>query len=155
MNQIDAHTGIEWIEVRRCLQLLETREVGRIGFVLGGAPEILPVNYLLDGEDIVFATAPGSKLRGASGAPVVFEVDDTDQATRSGWSVVVHGTAAEVTSFDPPALVSRVRALPLRPWATGDKPHLIRIRTKSITGRRIAPRPVQADQAAPAEFWLG
>jgi nitroimidazol reductase NimA-like FMN-containing flavoprotein (pyridoxamine 5'-phosphate oxidase superfamily) len=136
---VDARTGIHWIEVQTCLRLLATKDVGRIGFVLGGAPEILPVNFVLDGDAIVFATAEGSKLRAIPRSPVVFEVDDTDPVSRSGWSVVVHGMAEEVTNFDPPTLLSRVHALPIEPWAAWDKPHLVRIRPTVITGRTVGP----------------
>jgi nitroimidazol reductase NimA-like FMN-containing flavoprotein (pyridoxamine 5'-phosphate oxidase superfamily) len=137
MEPVDTWTGIRWIEKVECLRLLATRQLGRLGFVLGGLPEVLPVNYVLDGEAVVFATAEGSKLRGVTRGPVVFEVDDTDAASRSGWSVIVHGLAEELTGFDSPALVDRVRALPIEPWAPGDKPHLVRIRPRSITGRAV------------------
>jgi nitroimidazol reductase NimA-like FMN-containing flavoprotein (pyridoxamine 5'-phosphate oxidase superfamily) len=140
MDLVDSRTSIRWIESKECLRLLATMQVGRIGFVLGGAPEILPVNYVLDGDTIVFATAEGSKLRGISRSPVVFEVDDTDAVSRSGWSVVIHGMAEEVTSFDPPALRSRVLALPVEPWTRGDRSHLVRIKASSITGRAVDPR---------------
>ena len=139
MDLADARTGIRWIEEKDCLRLLATKEVGRIGFVLGGSPELLLVNYVLDGDAVVFLTAKGSKLRGIARSPVVFEVDDTDTANRSGWSVVIHGTAEEVTNFDSPSLRSRVRELRLEPWPAGDKPHMVRIRATSITGRAIGP----------------
>ena len=139
----DARTGIEWIEERDCLRLLASKEVGRLGFTYGGVAEIVPVNYVLDGDAVVFATGPGTKLAGAAtGASVVFEIDDTDSTSQSGWSVIVHGTAYEVTDFDRPALVERVRALPLNPWAAGARPFLIRILPRFITGRRIGAGPV-------------
>jgi uncharacterized protein len=147
MDLVDARTGIRWVDVKDCLRLLATKDVGRIGFVLGGAPEILPVNFVLDGDAVVFATAEGSKLRGIARNPVVFEVDETDRETRWGWSVVVHGMAEEVTSFDPPALLNRVRALPVEPWTASDKPHLVRIRATSITGRAVGPPPERKGKA--------
>lgn len=137
MHLVDARTGIRWIEERDCLRLVATKQVGRLGFVLGGLPEVLPINYVLHGDTVVFVTASGSKLEGAMRSPVVFEVDDTDAATRSGWSVVIHGTAEEVTAYDRPDLVAEFRALPIEPWARGDKPHLVRIQPRSITGREV------------------
>ena len=125
MRLEDARTGIEWIEERECLRLLAGKEVGRLGFTYGGHAEIVPVNYVLDGDAVVFATGPGTKLAGAAtGASVVFEIDDMDAMSRSGWSVIIHGTAYEVTDFDRPALVEHVRALPLNPWAGGVRPYL-------------------------------
>ena len=137
MRLADKHTGIEIIAREECLKLLAGEVVGRIGFVASGRAEVRPVNYVLDGEAIVFRTAAGSKLDGATLAPVVFEVDHIDRATRSGWSVIVHGLAQEVTSFDRVELRERVAALPVDPWAQGDKPHLVRVAPGSITGRRV------------------
>jgi hypothetical protein len=48
--------------------------------------------------------------------------------------VVVRGALGEVT--DPEDL-ARLRALPLYPWAPGDKARYLRVRPASLTGRRI------------------
>ena len=95
---------------------------------------------MLDGDAVVFRTAAGTKLDRATRGPVVFEVDHIDRATRSGWSVIVHGLAQEVTSFDRVEFRERVAALPVDPWAQGEKPHLVRIAPGSITGRRVGER---------------
>jgi nitroimidazol reductase NimA-like FMN-containing flavoprotein (pyridoxamine 5'-phosphate oxidase superfamily) len=137
MRLADGRTGIEVVPSQECLQLLAGEVVGRIGFVDAGRAEVLPVNYVLDGEAVVFRTAAGSKLDGATRAPVVFEVDRIDRANRSGWSVIVHGRAHEVTAFDRVELRERVAALPVDPWAPGEKQHLVRIVPGSITGRRV------------------
>jgi len=148
---VDSRTGIEWIEERECLRLLASQEVGRLGFVAGGNAEILPINYALDGTTVVFATGPGTKLAGAAtGSAVVFEIDGVDLTTRSGWSVIIHGTAYELTVFDRPSLVERVRSLELHPWA-GDKPYIVRIEPRSITGRRVGPDPLTGASAAAAQ----
>jgi len=140
MKLVDSRTGLEWIEERECLRLLASQQVGRLGFVYGGNAEILPINYIFDGHEVVFATGPGTKLAGAAtGSSVVFEVDDIDTATKSGWSVIIHGIAYEVTKFDRPALVERIRSLQLHPWSGHDKPYLVRIAPRSVTGRRVGP----------------
>lgn len=138
MKLVDTVTQIDLIDARECRRLMATKSVGRVGFVIGGGPEILPVNFVLDGDAVVFATAPGSKLWGTTRSPVVFEVDEIDEGERTGWSVIVHGLAQEVTDFDRPDLVTRVRSLQLAPWAPGPKPHLVRIPFQSVTGRRVA-----------------
>jgi uncharacterized protein len=140
MQIVDPRTGIESIDRETCLRLLATKEVGRLGFLSGGNPEILPVNFILDGDAVVFATATGSKLWGAIRSVVAFEVDDTDQTSRSGWSVIMHGLAQELTDADVPVLLERVRALPLQTWPRGSRPHLVRIAPQYITGRRIPRR---------------
>jgi hypothetical protein len=37
-----------------------------------------------------------------------------------------------------PNELARVEALPLEPWAKGDKPHWVRIRPETMTGRRVS-----------------
>ena len=97
---------------------------------------IFPVNYALHEGAVVFRTDPGSKLDAiAGGARVAFEVDAVDEGSRTGWSVVVRGQAAEVSE---PADLDRLHGLPLYPWAPGAKARYVGIRPVSITGRRIA-----------------
>jgi nitroimidazol reductase NimA-like FMN-containing flavoprotein (pyridoxamine 5'-phosphate oxidase superfamily) len=136
MRTVDPRTGIEVLDYAECLRLLATKQVGRIGFAIWGGPEILPVNYVLDGDAVVLATGAGSKLSAVVRSAVVFEVDETDEQTRSGWSVVIHGLAQEVTAADTRTL-ERVRALPLEPWAEGRKPYYVRITPRFVSGRRV------------------
>ena len=42
-----------------CLRLLAGQTVGRLGFVVHGRPMVLPVNYVLVGDLIVFRTGEG------------------------------------------------------------------------------------------------
>ena len=122
-----------------CLELLRDNHVGRLAVVVGGRAEIFPVNYVLDGDAPVFRTNSGTKLFGTTQGEVAFEVDMTHTPTTSGWSVVVHGVAQEVTDVDRPDLRERLQALPLGVWAGGDRPHLVRIAPDEITGRRVGP----------------
>ena len=137
MRLTDARTGVEVLPTEECLALLAGDEVGRLAVVVGGRPHILPVNYAIDGDVVVFRTANGTKLDGASHAAVAFEVDHFDPATRSGWSVVVHGRAEDVTATERPDVVARTRSLKIEPWADFNKDHLVRIVAKQITGRRV------------------
>ena len=116
---------------------MATQDVGRLVVVDGGRPLVFPVNYALDGEAPVFRTASGTKLWASTHSPVAFEVDHVDAETKTGWSVVVHGIAQEVTAFDRSDLQYRVAGLPVEPWAPGDKPSFVRIEPRLITGRRI------------------
>ncbi len=109
--------------------------VGRIGFVVDGRPLILPVNYLADDDAIVFCTEPGTKLSAlGGGAPVVFEVDDSRPLYHAGWSVVVKGSASEITDEDE---LDALRRGPLHSWATRSSEHWVRISIDEVTGRRI------------------
>ena len=123
-----------------CLALLADEHVGRLAVIVGGRPEIFPINYVLDGEAVVFRTNSGTKLSGTTQGEVAFEVDMTHGPSGSGWSVVVHGIAQEVTALDRPDLQERLESLPLGVWAPGERPHLMRIAPSQITGRRVGPQ---------------
>ncbi len=126
-----------WQELTKgeCFELLAREHVGRLAIVDDRGPIVFPVNFVLDRHMVVFRTDEGTKLDAAiSGSRVAFEVDGTDAATRTGWSVVIRAEAIEVTD---PAELARLRALPLSPWAPGTKAHYVRILPIALTGRRI------------------
>lgn len=114
-----------------CLWLLRSQSVGRFAVALpGSSPLVVPVNFVLDGDVVVFRSAPGTKLTALAGIPVSFEVDQIDEADHTGWSVLVRGTAYEATRWE-------TDHLELPTWAPGDKGHWVRIVPDSMTGRRI------------------
>jgi uncharacterized protein len=109
--------------------------VGRVAFIVDGRPMIMPVNYLADRDALVFCTGEGTKLSTLRGsAPVAFEVDDGRPLDHSGWSVVVEGTASEIT--DPEEL-QRLRRGPLKSWAVRPRAHWMRVTYEQLSGRRI------------------
>ncbi|MBK9179101.1 MAG: pyridoxamine 5'-phosphate oxidase family protein [Acidimicrobiales bacterium] len=135
MRLIDERTGLEVLDRHECLKLLAADHIGRVAVVDGGRPLVLPVNYVLDGESVLFRTAPGTKFDLAvRGANVAFEIDAADPLYHTGWSVLGNGLAEEVTD---PAELARIADLPLRPWAAGEKPHVVRVRLEQLNGRRI------------------
>ncbi|HKY66579.1 MAG TPA: pyridoxamine 5'-phosphate oxidase family protein [Acidimicrobiales bacterium] len=133
---LDARTGLEIIPPDECRALLRADDLGRLAIVDGGTPAVFPVNYVVDGDAVVFRTAAGTKLSAGTRHPVAFEVDAIDRGRRTGWSVVVTGRLEEVTHFDA-ATLDRVQALPVDPWAGGDRPHWMRLVPTRISGRRI------------------
>ena len=78
MRNVDSRTGLELIDREECLRLLAGEEVGRLAVIVGGEPAIFPVNFVLDGETIVFRTDDGTKGAGRSSARGCFEVDGID-----------------------------------------------------------------------------
>jgi nitroimidazol reductase NimA-like FMN-containing flavoprotein (pyridoxamine 5'-phosphate oxidase superfamily) len=136
MRLRDDRTGIEVMDADLCRRLLAADDVGRLAVVSGGAPVILPVNYALDGDNIISRTAPGTKLDAAGRSPACFEIDAFDRATRHGWSVVVSGRLEEVDEYSPREL-ARLRSLEVSPWAVGDRDHWLRLVPTRITGRRV------------------
>lgn len=127
---------IQVIERDECIALMEGHPAGVGRLVLGGPrPDIFPINFAVDRGDIVFRTAPGTKLDAAiRGAYVAFEVDWVDPTWKVAWSVVVRGWAQVVHDRDA---IARAMRLPLFPWAKGRKEHLVKIEAESVTGRRV------------------
>ena len=135
MKLFDLSGGTEILSYEECRELLLGERVGRLGVIVDGRPEIFPVNYGMDGDGIVFRSNRGRKMTGALLGEVVFEVDRIDLDARSGWSVVVHGRAEDISHFDGPGFRARAEV----PW-TGPKDALVRIELASVTGRRVMPR---------------
>lgn len=128
------HAGWQELTKAECFDLLAHESVGRLAVVDDHGPIVFPVNYVLDRYMVVFRTDEGTKLDAADHRKVAFEVDGTDAETRTGWSVLIRGEAAEVR--DPDEL-ARLRELPLEPWAPGTKAHYVRILPAVLSGRRI------------------
>jgi nitroimidazol reductase NimA-like FMN-containing flavoprotein (pyridoxamine 5'-phosphate oxidase superfamily) len=141
MELVDINSRLEVIDRAECLKLLASEEVGRLGVVVAGRPEIFPVNYVVEGDEVMFRTDAGTKLAAAVRGPVVFEVDHLDRENHSAWSVIVHGRAHQVSSFDSPVLRRRLMQLSLYPWTGTPKAHLVQLVPRTITGRRVGPRP--------------
>ncbi len=131
-----------------CFNLLRRTHFGRLAVSRGeGAPMVRPLNYVFDprSQSVVFRTAEGSKLHGLLRArEAAFEIDGIDQGGRTGWSVVVIGVAEEVTNTSE---IRRLDQLGLEVWAPGPRSHWVRIRARTVSGRRIA---AVADSSAPA-----
>ncbi|GAB2605043.1 pyridoxamine 5'-phosphate oxidase family protein [Kribbella endophytica] len=130
-------TGLEILDAQECLHLLGSVPVGRLVFTLGGLPAVRLINFLRDGDTIVFATGGGDKYRAAErGDVVAFEVDDIDQDRHLGWTVTVVGHLSVV----PPEETARLQhTLPLRPWAPDSDQYFVRLGIESTSGRRLLP----------------
>ena len=129
--------GLEILDRAECLQLLGGARLGRVGVTFGALPRILPINYRLVDEQVVFRTSAGTKLDAATAnAIVAFEVDEMDLLWHTGWSVVVTGLAHEVTST-PGARPARRADIPY--WAPAPGDRIVAISTEMMSGRRIVP----------------
>jgi uncharacterized protein len=129
-------TRVEDLDEAESRRLLEMHSfVGRIGFIADGQILVLPVNYLAENNEIFFCTRAGTKLSAVrAGASVAFEVDASRSLYHSGWSVLVTGTASEVTDPDD---LERLRRGSLKSWAIPSAEHWVRITIETISGRRI------------------
>ena len=146
-NLESTNKEIEELSTERCRALLGQHHIGRLAYLdtAGVFPLVLPMNYLLLGNDVVIRTDPGSKLRAAlHNAPVAFEVDGVDSEREVGWSVLVRGFVSEVTDQSE---LEHLRKSPLRPWAPGPKAHYLRVTPRQLTGRQISM------SALPSDWW--
>ena len=139
MTDRETDASLQVLTAEECYLLLATQQVGRLGVNAEHYPLIFPVNYAMDRGVIVIRTHPGTKLAAAVHANVTFEVDQIDQLTRTGWSVLVRGLAEEVTEEHRAELVEATRSAGVQPWAPGEHGHWLRIIPHAVTGRRIVP----------------
>jgi nitroimidazol reductase NimA-like FMN-containing flavoprotein (pyridoxamine 5'-phosphate oxidase superfamily) len=122
---------LETLSVDECFDLLRRCTVGRVAVNAEHmGPLVVPVNFVLDGDAVVFRTDDGTKVRLLGDGYVSFEVDSIDHAHHTGWSVLVRGIAYEAQPWE-------VRDLDLVTWTSGSKDHWIRIVPGRVTGRRI------------------
>jgi hypothetical protein len=127
----DLPPSLEALERDECLRLLRAFTVGRVAITTtSGAVLVVPVNYVVDDEVIVFRSDPGEKLDHLHERRASFQIDFIDPYHRTGWSVLVQGVAYR-------AEANQVAHLEVVPWAAGDKPHWVRLVPASITGRRL------------------
>ncbi len=120
-----------------CLRLLREGVVGRAAVCTPAGPRILPVNYVVQDDAIVFRTTPYSVLGTLTGsAALAFEVDSLDYRQHIGWSVVATGRAHVLHDADE---LAEVRALlAVQPWAGGPRQVYVRLRWDELTGREVS-----------------
>jgi uncharacterized protein len=134
----DAKMVFEELSEAECTELLAGGHFGRLGVVADGAVSIFPVNYVFADGRVAIRTDPGTKLSAAALARVAFEIDEVDEPTRTGWSVLLRGTGYDVTdSIDTAS--EQVRHFPVDTWVPGERANWLRVEPTSITGRRIRP----------------
>jgi nitroimidazol reductase NimA-like FMN-containing flavoprotein (pyridoxamine 5'-phosphate oxidase superfamily) len=124
------------LTIEECVQLLSGGVIGRVALATPVGPRIVPVNYAMYGEAIVFRTAPYSEL-GTYGwnTDLAFEVDHIDYEKHQGWSVVALGRAELV---DDPEEQRHIReSWDPRPWASGQRNLYMKLTWRDITGRRL------------------
>lgn len=143
---------IEVLDRDTCLTLLDTVVIGRVAFAGDdGRVVVVPVNFIVDDGAIVLRTALGGKLSAVrEGRLLSFEADDVEPGLRTGWSVLVTGTAEVVTDA---ATIGHLERLPLAPWPSTATPYLVRLHADEVTGRRLPLHPggVTHERHGPAD----
>ncbi|MFD6968955.1 helix-turn-helix domain-containing protein [Streptomyces sp. NPDC059949] len=129
-------TALFPLEEDECRTLLGTHGVGRIAVFTPEGPAVFPVNYLIAGPDIAFRTAVEALAARAAGTQVAFEIDNIDDVTAGGWSVLAVGELEAVTdSEEIQHLTGTARS---QPWAGGPRTHWMKLTPVRLTGRRVA-----------------
>lgn len=106
---------------------------GPAGDVVRGKPEIFPVNYVVQKRTVLFRTAEGTKLFTAvMNDQVLFEADDHNVA--GGWSVIVRGTARELSTAEDIHQADRAQ---LMPWVPTEKLRYVRVTPDAVSARRF------------------
>lgn len=118
------------IEPDECRRLLQDAGVGRVCWQSSAGLVVLPVNYGVAEGSIVFRVASDSLMAElVHPVDVVFEVDDIDPTTATGWSVLVRGSTVQFTGD--------VTAVVARPWAPGERNVGIAIIPSTYSGRSV------------------
>ena len=121
------------LDENECWELAATVPVGRVVWNGSKGPMVVPVNFVVDDRRVILHSSPYSELvRDADDSRVVFEVDEVDPVTRSGWSVLLRGRA-HVAFHDPHESLPDVDT-----WAEGSRRLTIVIEVDEVTGRRVA-----------------
>lgn len=129
--------GPQLLSDDECRGLLGSASVGRIGVSVNALPVIVAVNYRMAGDVIQFWSGPGLKLNAAQAHTVVaFEVDEFDPETQRGWSVLAVGLTGEVSDL---GVIEDAARDGFRPWAEGERGHLIEVKIEFLSGRHLVP----------------
>ena len=121
-----------------CHRLLvqDSGSVGRLGFVRDGRPVVLPLNYVLLGDDVCLRLGPGSTLDVLLNEPTVaFEIDHVDPLDTNApvaWSVLVQGSAQVLRD---PIDLERATASGLTPLVTELGEVYVVIQSEILSGR--------------------
>jgi nitroimidazol reductase NimA-like FMN-containing flavoprotein (pyridoxamine 5'-phosphate oxidase superfamily) len=120
------------LTIGECERLLRRGTFGRVVLATPHGPDIFPVNYAAQGDEVVVRVSPDSQLaRFGDGAELLFEVDLVDEERWHGWSVVARGRGQVVA--EPGADAGPTA----RPWVDGDRHCEIRLRWDQLTGRKV------------------
>lgn len=133
MREMDYQGHLTSLAEDECRQLMAEHCVGRVCWLDGDQLQVLPVTYAMHADLIVFTANPAGALGRLTGpVEVCFEVDDIDESTASGWSVVARGTATGSAGGAPSGV-----ELP-RAWAPGAHEFAVTIATSEYTGRAVS-----------------
>jgi nitroimidazol reductase NimA-like FMN-containing flavoprotein (pyridoxamine 5'-phosphate oxidase superfamily) len=120
-----------------CRTMLGLAAVGRVGFVIDGAPIILPVNFRVLSDEaglwILLRTRVGNVIDRAP-RQVAFEIDGINHEDQTGWSVLVQG---QLHHLDHNEVEVMERRFDPNPWVHDDRSSWLAIKPTVISGRKL------------------
>lgn len=127
------NSPIHVLDRAAALEKMATVQLGRLVVHRTEEFDIFPVNFVVDGEDIYFRSAEGSKLfTVALNNEVLFEADEVTDG--HAWSVVVRGEASLLTSNSD---IQYADSLGLKPWIPTLKYNFVKISAREVSGREF------------------
>jgi nitroimidazol reductase NimA-like FMN-containing flavoprotein (pyridoxamine 5'-phosphate oxidase superfamily) len=119
-----------------CEDLLRAGVVGRVAACTPTGPHVVPVNYAVIDDAVVFRTTPYSVLGSQPLRSIIaLETDHFDYEHQRGWSVVARGRAEMVVNAAE--LASIRSAWDPGTWASGTRVLYVRMSWSELTGRRL------------------
>jgi nitroimidazol reductase NimA-like FMN-containing flavoprotein (pyridoxamine 5'-phosphate oxidase superfamily) len=131
---------LEVLDDATAVALLKTRHLGRLAFAHEHWPVILPVNFAFDDPTVIIRTNDGTKLAESPHSAVAFEVDDADPLGSWGWSVLIQGTAFDITDADDDRSI-RLRTIEIVTWPAGVRDHWLAVTAVNLTARAFGDVP--------------
>ncbi|NKZ04014.1 pyridoxamine 5'-phosphate oxidase family protein [Actinomadura latina] len=129
---------LEELDRAECLRLIAGGVIGRVAFDDGEGPTVIPVNYAVDGDAVIFRTSVSGRLNRSLLTSVVggevraaFQVDRFDEADHAGWSVLLRGGAHPLSEEE------REKAAQVDAWPGGDREAWFRLSAMEVSGRRL------------------
>lgn len=129
-QELDEEATFQTLDPDECEHLVRNSGVGRVAWLSRLGLQVLPVTYTVIDRNLYFRTSAKSILADF-GEPteVAVQVDDIDQDTSSGWSVLVQGEA-RITDLEPEQLPE--------PWAPGERRTVVVIVPVRYSGRAVS-----------------
>jgi hypothetical protein len=134
---LDRGGRLEVLDRDECRRLLGSSNIGRLAYCTDSGPRVVPINYTMVSEALIFRTGMDSEGYGyLINRPIAFEVDQVDEFLQTGWSVLVVGNAGLMDERS-------LRLLDLQqspqPWPEGRKALVVQLPLTTVTGRRVHP----------------
>ena len=135
---LDRGGRLEVLDRDECCRLLGSSNIGRLAYCTDSGPRVVPINYTMVSEALIFRTGMDSEASGyLINRPIAFEVDQVDEFLQTGWSVVL--VVGNAGLMDERSL----RLLDLQqspqPWPEGRRALVVQLPLTTVTGRRVHP----------------